>query len=95
MGEFWGPVGPSPSFGEPWSCLSTFGTLTGLSKVEHKEKWRSWDPDPFLGIFWFRGYVEPIFSQWIQSAHGKTLYGFDVPLNHKRNTSFRPDRRKN
>jgi photosystem I P700 chlorophyll a apoprotein A2 len=24
--------------------------------------------------------IEPIFSQWIQSAHGKTLYGFDVLL---------------
>ncbi|XP_057860115.2 photosystem I P700 chlorophyll a apoprotein A2-like [Cryptomeria japonica] len=24
--------------------------------------------------------IEPIFAQWIQSAHGKTLYGFDVLL---------------
>ncbi|KAH7277815.1 hypothetical protein KP509_38G009600 [Ceratopteris richardii] len=24
--------------------------------------------------------IEPVFAQWIQSAHGKTLYGFDVLL---------------
>jgi photosystem I P700 chlorophyll a apoprotein A2 len=24
--------------------------------------------------------IEPIFAQWIQSSHGKTLYGFDVLL---------------
>ena len=22
--------------------------------------------------------IEPIFAQWIQSAHGKTTYGFDI-----------------
>ena len=25
-------------------------------------------------------YLRPIFAQWIQSAHGKTSYGFDVLL---------------
>jgi hypothetical protein len=24
--------------------------------------------------------VEPVFAQWIQAAHGKLLYGFDVLL---------------
>ena len=24
--------------------------------------------------------IEPVFAQWIQSAHGKTSYGFDVLL---------------
>ena len=24
--------------------------------------------------------IEPVFAQWIQAAHGKTLYGFDFLL---------------
>jgi photosystem I P700 chlorophyll a apoprotein A2 len=32
--------------------------------------------------------IEPIFSQWIQSAHGKTLYGFDVPLSSTSGPEF-------
>jgi photosystem I P700 chlorophyll a apoprotein A2 len=32
--------------------------------------------------------IEPIFSQWIQSAHGKNLYGFDVLLSSTSGPSF-------
>ena len=27
--------------------------------------------------------IEPIFAQWIQSAHGKTSYGFDIFFEHE------------
>jgi len=26
--------------------------------------------------------IEPVFAQWIQAAHGKLLYGFDVLLSN-------------
>ncbi|KAI3885914.1 hypothetical protein MKX03_003001 [Papaver bracteatum] len=32
--------------------------------------------------------IEPIFSQWIQSAHGKTSYGFDVLLSSTNGPAF-------
>ncbi|KAI3867376.1 hypothetical protein MKX03_036503 [Papaver bracteatum] len=32
--------------------------------------------------------IEPIFSQWIQSAHGKTSYGFDVLLSSTNGPTF-------
>jgi photosystem I P700 chlorophyll a apoprotein A2 len=32
--------------------------------------------------------IKPIFSQWIQSAHGKTLYGFDVLLSSTSGPTF-------
>ncbi|KAL0925504.1 hypothetical protein M5K25_003845 [Dendrobium thyrsiflorum] len=32
--------------------------------------------------------IEPIFAQWIQSAHGKTLYGFDVLLSSSNSPTF-------
>jgi photosystem I P700 chlorophyll a apoprotein A2 len=32
--------------------------------------------------------IEPIFAQWIQSAHGKTLYGFDVLLSSASGPAF-------
>ena len=32
--------------------------------------------------------IEPIFAQWIQSAHGKTLYGFDVLLSSTTSLAF-------
>ncbi|XP_059064789.1 photosystem I P700 chlorophyll a apoprotein A2-like [Cryptomeria japonica] len=32
--------------------------------------------------------IEPIFAQWIQSAHGKTLYGFDVLLSSANDPAF-------
>jgi hypothetical protein len=31
-------VGPRPSFGEPWSCLTIFGTSTGWSKMKFPGK---------------------------------------------------------
>eukprot|EP01018_Ginkgo_biloba_P012454 Gb_11361 [translate_table: standard] len=32
--------------------------------------------------------IEPIFAQWIQSAHGKALYGFDVLLSSTNGPAF-------
>ncbi|PRQ45472.1 putative photosystem I [Rosa chinensis] len=32
--------------------------------------------------------IEPIFAQWIQSAHGKTAYGFDVLLSSTNGPAF-------
>ncbi len=32
--------------------------------------------------------IEPIFAQWIQSAHGKALYGFDVLLSSPDSPAF-------
>nr|UCU06739.1 photosystem I P700 apoprotein A1 [Pinus densiflora var. zhangwuensis] len=32
--------------------------------------------------------IEPIFAQWIQSAHGKTLYGFDILLSSTSGPAF-------
>ncbi|KAI3887790.1 hypothetical protein MKX03_018637 [Papaver bracteatum] len=32
--------------------------------------------------------IEPIFAQWIQSAHGKTSYGFDVHLSSTNGPTF-------
>jgi photosystem I P700 chlorophyll a apoprotein A2 len=32
--------------------------------------------------------IDPIFAQWIQSAHGKTLYGFDVLLSSTSGPTF-------
>uniref|UniRef100_A0A803N322 photosystem I n=1 Tax=Chenopodium quinoa TaxID=63459 RepID=A0A803N322_CHEQI len=32
--------------------------------------------------------IEPIFAQWIQSAHGKTSYGFDVLLSSTSGSAF-------
>ncbi|KAL9661023.1 hypothetical protein QQ045_025842 [Rhodiola kirilowii] len=36
--------------------------------------------------------IEPIFAQWIQSAHGKTLYGFDVLLSSTNGPAFNAGR---
>ncbi|PHT52838.1 Photosystem I chlorophyll a apoprotein A2 [Capsicum baccatum] len=36
--------------------------------------------------------IEPIFSQWIQSAHGKTSYGFDVLLSSTSGPAFNAGR---
>ncbi|PHT58585.1 Photosystem I chlorophyll a apoprotein A2 [Capsicum baccatum] len=36
--------------------------------------------------------IEPIFSQWIQSAYGKTSYGFDVLLSSTSGLAFNVDR---
>ena len=32
--------------------------------------------------------IEPIFAQWIQSAHGQSLYGFDLLLSSKESPAF-------
>ena len=32
--------------------------------------------------------IEPIFAQWIQSAHGKTTYGFDILLSSTNGPAF-------
>ncbi|CAH1421611.1 unnamed protein product [Lactuca virosa] len=36
--------------------------------------------------------IEPIFSQWIQSAHGKTSYGFDILLSSTNSPTFNAGR---
>ncbi|GMI78292.1 hypothetical protein like ATCG00340 [Hibiscus trionum] len=36
--------------------------------------------------------IKPIFAQWIQSAHGKTLYGFDVLLSSTNGPAFNAGR---
>ncbi|MBA0763035.1 hypothetical protein Gotri_012564, partial [Gossypium trilobum] len=36
--------------------------------------------------------IEPIFSQWIQSSHGKTSYGFDVLLSSTNGPAFNASR---
>jgi len=36
--------------------------------------------------------IEPIFAPWIQSAHGKTSYGFDVLLSSKSGPTFNAGR---
>ncbi|KAM0066545.1 putative photosystem I [Helianthus debilis subsp. tardiflorus] len=36
--------------------------------------------------------IEPIFAQWIQSAHGKTSYGFDILLSSTRGSAFNAGR---
>ncbi|KAK8278888.1 hypothetical protein V6Z11_D09G072600 [Gossypium hirsutum] len=36
--------------------------------------------------------IQPIFSQWIQSAHGKTSYGFDVLLSSTNGPAFNAGR---
>ncbi|PHT76215.1 hypothetical protein T459_19737 [Capsicum annuum] len=36
--------------------------------------------------------IEPIFSQWIQFAHGKTSYGFDVLLSSTSGPTFNAGR---
>ncbi|KAL2930975.1 hypothetical protein RDABS01_036385 [Bienertia sinuspersici] len=36
--------------------------------------------------------IEPIFAQWIQFAHGKTSYGFDVLLSSTSGPAFNADR---
>ncbi|CAN0929589.1 Photosystem I P700 chlorophyll a apoprotein A2 [Linum grandiflorum] len=36
--------------------------------------------------------IEPIFAQWIQSAHGKTSYGFDVLLSSTNSPAFNAGR---
>ncbi|KAK8943936.1 Photosystem I P700 chlorophyll a apoprotein A2 [Platanthera guangdongensis] len=36
--------------------------------------------------------IKPIFTQWIQSAHGKTLYGFDVLLSSMNSPAFNAGR---
>nr|WIW41569.1 photosystem I P700 chlorophyll a apoprotein A2 [Helleborus thibetanus] len=51
-------------------------------------------------IFFIRDYnpaekqilIEPIFAQWIQSAHGKTSYGFDVLLSSTNGPAFNAGR---
>ena len=32
--------------------------------------------------------IEPVFAQWIQAAHGKTLYGFDLLLSSSASPAF-------
>ena len=36
--------------------------------------------------------IEPIFAQWIQSAHGKASYGFDVLLSSRNGPAFNAGR---
>ena len=36
--------------------------------------------------------IEPIFAQWIQSAHGKTSYGFDILLSSTNSPAFNAGR---
>jgi hypothetical protein len=60
IGELKDVVGPRPIFGETWSCLTVFGTLTGWSKMKCQAKRRSRDLAPFSGIFGFRVYVTGI-----------------------------------
>ncbi|MFQ6668076.1 hypothetical protein Gotur_033866, partial [Gossypium turneri] len=36
--------------------------------------------------------IKPIFAQWIKSAHGKTLYGFDVLLSSTNGPTFNAGR---
>ncbi|KAL5644754.1 hypothetical protein ACJX0J_005155 [Zea mays] len=36
--------------------------------------------------------IEPIFAQWIQSAHGKTTYGFDILLSSTNGPAFNAGR---
>jgi hypothetical protein len=48
---------PQPSFGEPWSHLTIFGTSTGWLKTKCQAKWRSRDLAPFCELFGFRVYV--------------------------------------
>ncbi|KAL9989933.1 Photosystem I P700 chlorophyll a apoprotein A2 [Helianthus debilis subsp. tardiflorus] len=36
--------------------------------------------------------IEPIFAQWIQSAHGKTSYGFDILLSSTSGPAFNAGR---
>ncbi|PWA66347.1 PsaB, chloroplast [Artemisia annua] len=36
--------------------------------------------------------IEPIFAQWIQSAHGKTSYGFDILLSSTNGPAFNAGR---
>ncbi|MFS7906833.1 putative photosystem I [Helianthus anomalus] len=36
--------------------------------------------------------IEPIFAQWIQSAHGKTSYGFDILLSSTSGPTFNAGR---
>jgi hypothetical protein len=55
-----------------WSCLTTFGTSTGWSKMEHPGGARSWDLTCFVGLWTqqrvFRVYV----MGYGMSAHGFT-----------------------
>nr|GEU68410.1 photosystem I P700 chlorophyll a apoprotein A2, chloroplastic [Tanacetum cinerariifolium] len=37
--------------------------------------------------------IEPIFSQWIQSAHDKSSYGFDILLSSTNDLAFNAGRR--
>jgi hypothetical protein len=45
-------VGPRPIFGEPWSCLTIFGTSTGWLKTEHPGKAEIAGSHPLLWDFW-------------------------------------------
>jgi hypothetical protein len=64
-----GCVGPRPSFGEPWSCLTIFGTSTGWLKMKHQAKWILRDLAPFCGIFGFRVYVTGMGCQPMGFTH--------------------------
>jgi hypothetical protein len=54
--------------GEPWSCLTIFGTSTGWSKMERPGEARSQDLTLFAGFLGFRVYVMGMGCQ----AHGFT-----------------------
>jgi hypothetical protein len=43
--------------GEPWSCLTIFGTSTGWSKTEHPGEAEIADLSLFVGFLGFRVYV--------------------------------------
>jgi hypothetical protein len=50
-------VSPRLSFGDPWSCLTSFGTSTGRSKAKKNSKQISRALVPVLEIFRFWFYV--------------------------------------
>jgi hypothetical protein len=52
-----GIVGPRPSFGEPWSCLTIFGTSTGWSKMERPGEAEIAGSRPLLWDFWGLGFM--------------------------------------
>jgi hypothetical protein len=56
--ECWGPVGPQPIFGEPWSCLTIFWDFDSLVKDRApRRRGYSGISPPFMGLLGFRVYV--------------------------------------
>jgi hypothetical protein len=64
LGACW----PLTKFWRSLVRFDLFWDFDRLSKVERKSKQRSWDLDPFLGIFGFWAYV----TGMGMSAHGFT-----------------------